>query len=140
MVVLGGGAQALQSGLTVVRLRGSLLFSLRTAATVADGYSGAFGIGVVKAAAFAIGVTAILTPITESESDWLYWMPIQLTATATAPTWAGSGPATARMEVDTRAMRKLELGDTIYAAAEVTEVGAANLDIMFDSRILLKLP
>jgi len=45
-----------------------------------------------------------------------------------------------RAVVDTKAMRKLDLGDVIFAVAQVTELGAATMRVFFDSRLLVMLP
>ena len=49
--------------------------------------------------------------------------------------------AVLRFEVDTKAMRKLVNEDAIYAIFEIgAEVGAASMEVEFNSRILVKLP
>ena len=51
------------------------------------------------------------------------------------------GPsATVRLEIDSKAMRKLHEEDNLYFAVEGTEVGAATLFWAVDTRILVKLP
>ena len=131
--ILGAGAQAQVDGLTLVRLRGELLFYLSAAGTTLDGFSGAFGIGVVTNAAFAVGASAVPMPITEMEENiWLYHQVVQCFGT-------GDYSSALRVQVDSKAMRKLNVGDTIYAALELTEVGTAVLQASFDSRVLVKL-
>ena len=44
-----------------------------------------------------------------------------------------------RIEVDSKAMRKLEEGIVIFGAMDVTEVGASSMQVLFDTRLLLKL-
>jgi len=139
---------ALTDGLTVVRIRGRFHAWLKTAANAAEGFSGAFGIGITTAAALAAGAGSVPTPITEQAWEgWLYWTPIQLIAPIgplTAAQTTASGMigqlGTQIMEVDTKAMRKIGEDMAIYAAIEVTEVGTASMDYRFDSRMLVKLP
>ena len=77
---------------------------------------------------------------------WLYWQKVN--ALGAAPITTGAAAAedflTAmtggrRIEVDSKAMRKLEDGIVIFAVMDVTEVGASAMQVHFDSRILLKL-
>ena len=53
---------------------------------------------------------------------------------------ANAVAATFRMEIDTKAMRKLHEEDSLYAAFEVTEVGVSTMTVQMDSRLLVKLP
>jgi len=146
---LGAAVTPTQDGLTQVRLRGELLYMLTAASAGLDGFVGAFGIGLATAAAVTAGAASVPTPITEQAWDgWIYWQPIFVTAVGAIdgsvagdkdfPTVISGG---ARKEIDTKAMRKLKLEDSIYAIVELTEVGtAATLALQFDCRILLKLP
>ena len=97
--------------------------------------------GVVSAAAFAVGATAVPTPITEEAWDgWFYHRYFSILgsgAIATAPINSRSGAV--RIEVDSKAMRKLEVDMVLYAALEVTEVGVASMEFSFNSRLLVKL-
>ena len=139
-IILGTGAQLLQDGLTVVRLRGKFRMFIAAATTAGDGHVGAFGINIVKGPAFAIGVTAVPTPITNQDSeDWLFWMPLQLGASFATEGWGNAGSDFEDWMVDTKSMRKLELGDVIYASVETVLTGTASTRLYFDSRILLKL-
>jgi len=42
--------------------------------------------------------------------------------------------------IDSKAMRKLDDGMSLYAAAEVVEAGTATVSLFLDTRILLLLP
>jgi len=146
-VILGSGVGPTVDGLTMVRIRGELLLYLTAASAINDRMVGAFGIGKVSASAFAIGVTAVETPVADSVWDgWLYHRFFSL-AGATAITGGaaidGSSinqvSACLRVEVDTKAMRKLDVEDRIYAALEVVEVGTVTMLAYFDSRALVKL-
>jgi len=48
--------------------------------------------------------------------------------------------AALRIEVDSRAMRKLEVSQTVYCCLEVLEIGTATMSWAFNSRQLVKLP
>ncbi len=58
-VLFSAGTVALQDGLTLLRLRGMLTFILNSVSAAPSGFTGAFGIGIVKNPAFTIGVTAV---------------------------------------------------------------------------------
>ena len=135
-----GASVSPTTSLTVVRLRGRLQVQLLTASEVGGGFCGAFGIGLATAAAVAAGTTAVPTPIVEQEWDgWLFWTPVQIIATATDEF---TGPsASLNIEVDTKAMRKLEVEDALYAMLEMeVEEGTATGEARFDSRVLALLP
>ena len=139
---VGAGIISLTDGQTIVRLRGQLAISISTATAVLDGFRGAFGIGVVSLPAFTAGIASVPTPLTEQDDDnWLYHQYFSVIAGSSAgETWANSGSASFRTEVDSKAMRKLGIDKVIYSAIEVVETGTSDLDVSFDSRVLVKLP
>ena len=138
-IIVGVGAEVLEDGLTLIRMRGTLQVFLQAAASQALGFDGAVGIGIVTKPAFTIGVTAVPTPVTEQDWDgWLWWKsfavrgPIDL---------GGSGLPSHHWDIDSKAMRKMRLGDTIYMAVEHSKLaGTATIEYNADTRILLKLP
>ena len=144
-IILGAGTQALNDGLTLVRLRGRFSCYLSAAAAANEGYIGAFGIGICTNAAFAVGVSAVPTPITEiQENIWLFHQFIQLRSNVIFGGGIAFGEipnaGLQQFDVDSKAMRKLRVGDTIYACLEVSESGTATMRGDFDSRVLVKLP
>ena len=132
----GSSLSALVDGLTLARLRGRLQAYLSAGDAANSGFSGAFGIGVTTQSAVAAGITAVPTPVTEQDWDgWIYWTPIQVFAHAAADLEF----AKVDMEIDTRAMRKLNENSSIYAVVELVEVVNAIVQIHFDSRVLVLL-
>ena len=140
LATIGSGATT--DGLTLVRTRGELLIRLSVADAVGSGYQGAFGIGVVTAAAFTAGAASVPTPITEDSWDgWLYHTYFQVLAQSTTLSDGTNAlSAVFRQTVDSKAMRKLRLDDVVFAAFEFTETGTSTLSMNFNSRLLLKLP
>jgi len=145
---LTSGVSFLVDGGTVVRLRGHLVLQLTTAAALADGFHGAFGIGVATLAAFTAGVASVPTPITELAWDgWLYHQFVSIKAgdsviaagASNEPGQMHSVSAVQRVDVDSRAMRKVNIDEVVYACLEVGEVGTASMAWFFNSRLLLKL-
>jgi len=80
------------------------------------------------------------TPLAEQDWDgWLYWTPLSIHNAVASGTEVSRGFSQSVI-VDSKAMRKLDEGDVIYATSEVVEVGTATADLFFDCRVLLALP
>ena len=102
---------------TIVRTRGTLFVrSDQIAATESVG--GALGMAVVTDQAAAIGVTAVPTPITDQASDnWFLWLPWAYSFVVT--TAVGTlGDSFARYDFDSKAMRKVNSGDSVAVVLE----------------------
>jgi len=135
-------------GFTLVRTRGELNMRLGTAAASTDGFHGAFGIAIANGSAVTAGSGSIQTPLDDEAWDgWLYHryfnlMPGAAIAAAAAQDndFVNATSAALRFEVDSKAMRKLNAEDSIYAIIEVVEVGVASMAWAFNCRQLVKLP
>jgi len=138
--ILGNGQTFQLDGLTVVRLRGFVELRLEGAGSAAgSGYTGALGIGIVTTAAFAVGSSAVPTPITEIE--WEGWMWHQLFSLTVGDATAGDRHVSPlAFQIDSKAMRKVGSDETIFASIEVVEKGTETLSVILASRMLLKLP
>ena len=139
--------QATVDSLTLIRTRGFLHMWLETAVAAGDGFYGAFGIAKATSAAVLAGAASVPTPITEEAWDgWLYHQyfgihaagPIAV-ATAAQEALQNAGVTAAfRNEVDSKAMRKQDVNEAIYAAVEVVMVGTAAMRWQFNCRLLVK--
>jgi len=137
VLILGLGQQSLFDGNTIIRMRGFVEMILESAGAVGDGFSGAFGIGIVTAPAFAVGITAMPTPVTEVEWEgWLWHQWFSLHAVVAAP----SAEQRQTFEIDSKAMRKFDSEQVLFAAWEGTESGSVTAQIRLATRILIKLP
>ncbi len=137
-IIVGSGISPTVDGLTLIRLRGTLTWLLTSAGAITDRLEMYFGIGVVQSPAFAVGVTAVPTPLTEQSWDgWLFWKNWSSSGIANS---AAGAPKIFTMDVDTKAMRKLTTESTVYAVGEAVETGGASGLLSFDSRVLFKLP
>jgi len=133
--ILGSGLTPTTEGLTVVRLRGHFTFGAITIAAAAGGMHGAIGVGLCTSEAFAIGITAVPTPIADAGRDiWLYHNYFDIHRTI------DTDPRPVSFDVDSKAMRKLAVGMVVFAVVEVVEVGDVSAEAYFDSRLLFKLP
>ena len=125
-----------QRPFTIVRTRGFLHY--RSDQEVAsENYSGSYGAAVVSDQAVAIGVTAIPTPVTDSESD--LWHLYEAFGKRFA---LGSGVAFTdvgdRIEIDSKAMRKVEEGQDIVDVVEGSGLSTGIIVLSFN-RTLIKL-
>ena len=138
-LIVGAGASATDDGLTLVRTRGSFDMQIADTAGISDAIIGAMGIGIVTAEAFAIGITAVPSPITDDVWDgWLFHQYFGYSPGLIISTTLVS--AGYRIPVDSKAMRKLDFGDTIFFGLETVETGTVVLNVMANSRLLVKLP
>jgi hypothetical protein len=94
----------------------------------------AWGIGLADAKAIAAGDIALECPITDASEDlWLAWGSTQLRATDYGELISG-----ARLEIDSRAMRRIE-DRSVYLAVEACSTDAGpSIDYAFDLRYLLQ--
>jgi len=124
---------------TITRFRG-YMFLRSDQFAASESYGGAWGMAVVTEQAAAIGVTAVPTPITDDFSD--SWVAYQKMLNFIH---FGDGTGTQiygqMVEVDSRAMRKVEDGFAIITVVE-NEVGTVSTDgvvVGAGGRLLLKL-
>jgi len=119
---------------TVVRTRGYMYLASDQAAA-AEFQAAAHGMAVVADQAAAIGITAIPTPITDSGSDlWYSYEMLMANATdLTDVTNGGQGKV-----IDSRAMRKVEDGQTIVEVIE-SAANTFGLTLHTFQRTLIKL-
>ena len=134
-----GLGQASLGGNTVVRIRGNLEAVLTAAAAAGQGYHVGLGIGIVSTDAFVdIGITALPDPLDDKGYPWMYHRIFDVHA-VTATIADGSNNNVVRFEVDTKAMRKMKPAETLCMIAQVVEIGAATVNLHFDSCMLIKL-
>jgi len=135
---LGSGVAPTSLKLTLMRTRGFFDCFLNGAPTAdGDGFHGAVGIGLVTRAAFDAGIASVPTPVTEMSWDGWLWhqvLSVHVGDISLAPT----GTSFQRLDVDSKAMRKFDTDQILFAAIEVTEIGGATLDVFLDTRMLFQ--
>jgi len=124
---------------TVVRIRGLFDMFLVSSTSPGDGFFGAVGIGIATVAAITAGVASVPTPITEQDWDGWLWHHFFSVHESSADE-AGSGSSHHRMEIDSKAMRRLQGDMGLYAMVEAVEIGTAAASMFLDTRMLSKLP
>ena len=136
-LIIGSGIAPVVDGLTLVRTRGDITMGLRTAGSVGDGFLVGVGIGIVTNDAFAVGVTAVPSPI--DDMDWDGWLFHKLVNLFTVVGTEDNPVTAARIDVDSKAMRKIGINETMYLSAQGVEVGVATMAIAGITRTLFKL-
>ena len=129
------GLQILEDGITLVRTRGLISFRLHaTGGGSTDGMSGAVGIAVASENAFGAGVTGIMNPFTDSEWDGWIWHSFWNVSGAPADAMSSQ-----RIEIDSKAMRKIAALDVLYGVVTTNEIGVETAIVKADTRMLFKL-
>ena len=137
--IIGSGVAPVVDGLTIVRTRGEMLFYLDSATADNDGFLVAVGIGIVTADAFAIGATAVPSPLSDADWDgWLFYDFRHVFAEVAAIDTADRG-WTARLVIDSKAMRRIGVNDVVFMTAEGAETGTSVVRCYGISRMLFKL-
>ena len=143
----GTAVQSVVDNLTLIRTRGEVMMWLQSATIAVNGFHGAFGIAKAMTAAITAGAASVPTPLTEEAWDgWLYHRYFSLMAggniaSATAAQeqlQTNNVTAALRFEVDSKAMRKLEVDAGVYACIEVVEIGTFSMQWSFNCRQLVK--
>ena len=133
----------IEDGRTIVRIRGEVNVALTAAGAAVDGYDRVgLGMAVVTEQAISVGITAVPGPLTDINWDgWMWhWTGGFLSNTAfTLP--SNEGPGSARIVIDSKAMRKFGEEMALVAVLETLgEVSAATLRTTWNTRVLEKLP
>ena len=122
---------------TIVRSRFD--WSVRSDQTGAlEAYQVAFGAAVVSDQAQAIGVTAVPTPFTELGSDLWYVHEVLSGAFVFISGIGVQSPAVVRKDVDSKAMRKVEDGQTMIWVVENSGLSSGSISALA-GRVLIKL-
>jgi len=135
-------AEASLDDLTIVRTRGLLTVQLISTAASLQGFEYGFGICVVTQNAAGIGITAVPDPLADQAWDgwFVYETGNMLSRAAISGGDDDSPTANLVIEIDSKAMRKTHLTDTIVAVISTLEVGTSIMQVSLATRILAKLP
>ena len=138
---VGSGVTPSIPNLTVMRIRGTLLVSLTAANVQRSGFQMTFGIGIVTADAFVVGSTALPGPFEDSNwPGWLWLGGLDMRTGVGALAVGDPSINPARLEIESKAMRKFRLNEVLFMAVDTEESGTATVDIRGSTRVLLKLP
>ena len=118
---------------TVMRSRGQVLGSI-DGAVDGDAVSVAVGLIIADDDAVAAGVASIPSPASDMEAEWLWHGFLLLKAQGTSTDQPG---LTARLEIDSKAMRRVKSNtQCVFAAAPVSLAGTPAVDILVGLRSL----
>jgi len=126
--------------LTIIRIRGTFLFFLTSVSSVSDGFLGAVGIGIVTDEAFTAGIGSMPTPLSDDEDELWMWHSFFHAIAVSTTNIDRQMTTQIRLPIDSKAMRKFEPGNTLFAAVEVTETGTAVGQAHLLTWTLIKLP
>ena len=122
---------------TVVRTRGTLHYHSDQSAAD-ESYGGGFGLAVVSDQAVAVGITAVPTPVTDYGSD-LWFLIEQLHGRVEFLSGVGFEGSNGRERmIDSKAMRKVDVGEDIVVVAETASFQSSNV-LVSSFRMLVKL-
>jgi len=128
----GGGLDFAQP-ITVLRSRGYVQAAFDETVQAGDTMLLTFGLGIVSTDAANLGATALPDPGSDVAYPWLWWGEMFLEAfaadVATLHAW---GSTNQRLEVDTKAMRRARLDQSliwVIEAAQVTGAPVTNVEI-----------
>ena len=139
--VLGSGATPVIPQLTVVRLRGFVNFGLSAADALNSGFACFVGIGIATLDAFTVGSGSLPNPFDDQDWPGWLWLGNQDMRTAIGAIAIGDPSVNpVRIEVDSKAMRKLRQNEVIFMSAQVGESGVSTVDVRGFTRMLVKLP
>ena len=122
---------------TIVRTRASM--TMRSDQNAASERFGAnFGMAVVSDQAVAIGVTAVPTPVSDLGSDLWFVMEAMYGTVQVGDATGFDGDFGFHRELDSKAMRRVDLGQDVIAVMETPSFGSS-ADFTFSGRMLIKL-
>ncbi len=135
----GGSVLGTESRVTIVRTRGLVTAFIKGPGIAdGDGFSGAHGIGIVSSDAFAAG--AVPDPLVDqSWPGWLWHSFFEIRDPDVSNAATRSFQGVSSIVIDSKAMWKQGLDETLFGASEFVEIGGANMVIRADCRVLDKL-
>jgi len=135
--ILGSFTSGQRDPYTVLRILGGLVVAPAAVGIAdADKVNLFFGIGVVSTDAFTAGAASMPDPGAEVDFDWLWWASVGLLIPNTAE--YGGPAASVRIDVASKAMRKVGPGQTVALLAEYQDsVGTPPVDILGGLRMLI---
>ena len=126
-----GGALTFSDAATILRIRGHIQLSFDDLVVVGDRINMVVGVGIVSTDAFSAGAGSMPDPATDFSYPWLWLNEIQLINNNLVDDGA-FGLTAQRIEIDSKAMRKITGGQSLVMIGELTgDVGAPNNDIEF---------
>ncbi len=125
------GGLSFSEAATILRIRGYVAAFFDETMQPNDRIILTFGLGIVSTDAFSdIGATAVPDPLADSGYPWLWWNEIRLDSFVTVSGTRAWGPTAQRLEVDTKAMRKVKPAETVCMVIETTSATGAPVTLI----------
>ena len=125
--------------LTIARIRGSVSAHLDVGAAL-DAFTLAVGLIVVKDEAFVAGASSMPSPISQIEQSWIWHHIFSLGPAATSTTDGAQILLNQMVEVDSKAMRKVQVGETLAFVWEgIQDNGTPTADGLANIRLMALL-
>ncbi len=115
---LGGGVQNFLEPGTILRCRGFVEAHFDNTAQIGDEMNLTWALGVVSSDAAVAGAGSMPDPGGEPDYPWLWWGSMKLFSEVAAGPTGGWGPAAQRLEIDTKAMRRVKPGQALVIIVE----------------------
>ena len=119
--VFSVGFQMIESASTLVRTRGIIHLQLQAAGSAITAVTGAIGMIVVSAEAFAAGIASLSTPLDDTERAWYVYVPFAMESVGSGTQGADSPGRFLTIPFDSRGQRKLKVSDTLVTVIEATQ-------------------
>ena len=126
---------------TLLRFRGYIQAIMDSTVQVGDRIVLTFGLGIVSTDAATVGATAVPDPGSDPDYPWLWWGEMNLESewVRTSATDGAWGPSAQRIEVDSKAMRRVKPKESLLWVVQASStVGApVTLVTMGSTRFLI---
>ena len=118
------GSLAFSAPATVLRWRGYVSAMFDESAMVGDEVVLTYGIAVLSTDAVTLGATAVPDPATDTDYPWVWWgeamLRSRLATGAGEPSADAWGASAFRMEIDSKAMRKVKPAESLVIIMDRT--------------------
>ena len=125
---------------TILRIRGNVILAFTQDVVIGDEMNLTFGMAVVSSDAFTAGAGSMPDPAGEPEFPWLWWSDTFLRQERPVATDSSAwGLSAQRIEIDSKAMRKVKPGESLAMVFQTSaSVGAPPVEVDFQRiRVLI---
>ena len=137
--ILGSFVGADRDPFTVLRLVGEVVFTPNDSGIVAgDVCAIAVGVGIVSSDAITAGAASMPDPAGEADYPWLWWYQAHLMFPQATASLQGLASVSARVAIESKAMRKVGPGQGVVMVAEYADVaGTPPCNVIGSARFLI---
>ncbi len=129
-----GSSLAFAIPATILRCRGQIAVGMDESKQVNDTCKLAFGLAMISTDAFAAGAGSVPDPAGEADFPWLWWYEVHLNNFVAAASESG-GLYQVRIELDSKAMRKVKPGESLAFITQYVDITGAPIVDLLQSQI-----